>query len=90
MNNNILKKKGVKNMKTKEVTNMLMDSAKIVHNLIKNPNKQDIETTKIQIAGANTLAQTVKTMIQAEIVSLKLDKAQLNTNLLVHQIIEEN
>lgn len=77
-------------MKTKEVTNMLMDSAKIVHNLIKNPNKQDIETTKIQIAGANTLAQTVKTMIQAEIVSLKLDKAQLNTNLLVHQIIEEN
>lgn len=75
-------------MKTKEVTDMLMDSAKIVHSIIKNPKKQDVETTKIQIAGANTLAQTVKTMIQAEIINLKLIKTTGNTTQLVHQIID--
>lgn len=77
-------------MKTQELTDMLLDSAKIVHRVMTNPTEKDIETTKILIAGANTLAQTVKTMIQAEVIGLKLGSAKENTNLIIHRIVNED
>ena len=73
-------------MKRTEVNDMLMDSAEIIHAILKNPTKEDIETTKILIASANTLAQTVKTMIQAEVIKLKMTTARGNINQVVHQI----
>lgn len=77
-------------MKTQELTDMLLDSAKIVHRVMLNPAEKDLETTKLLIAGANTLAQTVKTMIQAEVVELKLGSAKENTNLIIHRIVNED
>ena len=76
-------------MKKNDVNNMLMDSAEIMHNILKNPNKQDTETTKILIASANTLALTVKTMIQAEVIRLKMSNTKGNINQLVHQVASE-
>lgn len=77
-------------MKTQELTDMLLDSAKIVHGVLTNPTEKDLETTKLLIAGANTLAQTVKTMIQAEVVELKLGSAKENTNLIINRIVNED
>lgn len=76
-------------METKKITDMLMDSAEIIHKILKNPKSQDMEITKVQIAGANTLAQTVKTMVQAEIIGLKLKETKGNTSQLVHYIANE-
>jgi hypothetical protein len=73
-------------MKKNDINSMLMDSAEIIHSILKNPTKEDIETTKILIASANTLAQTVKTMIQAEVIKLKMTSARGNINQVVHQI----
>ena len=73
-------------MRKTEVNDMLMDSAEIIHSILTNPKKEDIETTKILIASANTLAQTIKTMIQAEVIKLKMTTARGNINQAVHQI----
>ena len=77
-------------MKIEELRDMLLDSAKIVHGILTNPTEKDMETTKILIAGANTLAQTVKTMIQAEVIELKLGYAKENTNLIIHRIVNKD
>lgn len=77
-------------MKIEELRDMLLDSAKIVHGILMNPTEKDMETTKILIAGANTLAQTVKTMIQAEVIELKLGSAKENTNLIIHRIVNKD
>ena len=77
-------------MKIEEIRDMLLDSAEIVHGVLTNPAGKDLETTKILIAGANTLAQTVKTMIQAEVIGLKLGSVKENTNLIIHRIVNED
>lgn len=74
-------------METKKVTNMLMESAEAIHNIIKNPSKNDIESTKILIASANTLAQTVKAMVQTEVIGLKLKETKGNTSQLIHSVV---
>ena len=65
---------------------MLMNSTEKIHGIIMEPKKEDMETTKILIASANTLAQTVKTMVQMEVISLKLKETRGNTTRLIHDI----
>ena len=74
-------------METKKVTNMLMDSAQVIHEILTNPNKTDLESKKILIASANTLAQTVKAMVQTEIIGLKLKETKGNTSQLIHSVV---
>lgn len=68
---------------------MLMDSAEIIHSMLKNPKKFTDEEKKITIAAANTLALTAKTALQNEVISLKLQANHVNTNQLVHTILDE-
>lgn len=69
---------------------MLMDSAEIIHNMLKHPKKYTTEEKKITIAAANTLALTAKTALQNEVIVLKLRANQVNTNQLIHTILDEN
>ena len=69
---------------------MLFDSAELVHKVLMNPRKYTTEETKIIIAGANTLAQTAKTAIQNEVLMHRLNNAKLNTSQLVHQLTNED
>lgn len=75
-------------METKRVTDMLMDSAEQIHNLLKNPGEYEMENAKLLIAGANTLAQTVKAMVQTEVIGLKLAQSKGNTTQLIHHIVD--
>lgn len=68
---------------------MLMDSAEIIHAMLKNPKKYTNEEKKITIAAANTLAITAKTALQNEVISLKLRTNQVTTNQLIHTILDE-
>ena len=68
---------------------MLMDSAEIIHSMLKNPKKFTDEEKKITIAAANTLALTAKTALQNEVICLKLKANHVNTNQLVHTILDE-
>jgi hypothetical protein len=68
---------------------MLMDSAEIIYDMLKHPNKFTIEDKKITIAAANTLAMTAKTALQNEVITMKLRANHVNTNQLVHTILDE-
>ena len=68
---------------------MLMDSAEIIYDMLKNPKKFTTEEKKITIAAANTLAMTAKTALQNEVITMKLRTNQINTNQLVHTILDE-
>ena len=76
-------------MESKKITNMLMDSAEIMHGILKNPKEKDTESVKILIASANTLAHTVKALVQAEVIGLKLAETKGNTSQLISQVINE-
>lgn len=67
-----------------EYQEMLLESAKQVHKIIQKP-KNTIEN-KITIAGANTLAQTVKAAIQVELVQYKSKIASSNTSKIIHKV----
>ena len=67
---------------------MLMDSAEIIYDMLKNPKKFTTEEKKITIAAANTLAMT-KTALQNEVITMKLRANHANTNQLVHTILDE-
>lgn len=69
---------------------MLFDSAKLVHQVLTNPKKYTTEECKMIIAGANTLAQTTKMAIQHEILKVRLHNAKLNTTQIVHELTNEN
>lgn len=68
---------------------MLMDSAEIIYDMLKNPKKFTTEEKKITIAAANTLAITAKTALQNEVITMKLRVNHANTNQLVHTILDE-
>lgn len=68
---------------------MLMDSAEIIHDMLKHPKKFTTEEKKITIAAANTLAITAKTALQNEVISLKLRTNHVTTNQLIHTILDE-
>ena len=68
---------------------MLMDSAEIIYEMLKQPKKFTMEEKKITIAAANTLAMTAKTALQNEVITMKLRTNQINTNQLVHTILDE-
>ena len=68
---------------------MLMDSAEIIYDMLKNPKKFTTEEKKITIAAANTLAMTAKTALQNEVITMKLRVNHANTNQLVHTILDE-
>lgn len=74
----------------KNYSDMLFDSAELVHKVLMNPKKYTTEETKIIIAGANTLAQTAKTAIQNEVLVHKLYNSKLHTAQLIHQVADEN
>lgn len=65
---------------------MLLDSAEIIHKILKNHKKMELSDIKISIAAANTLAQTAKTAIQTEIVKNRLALTQGNTSQIIHKI----
>ena len=65
---------------------MLLDSAEIIHKILKNHKKMELNDIKISIAAANTLAQTAKTAIQTEIVKNRLALTQGNTSQILHKI----
>ena len=65
---------------------MLLDSAEIIHKILKNHKKMELNDIKISIAAANTLAQTAKTAIQTEIVKNRLALTQGNTAQILHKI----
>ena len=67
-----------------EYQEMLLESAKQVHKIIKNP--KNTTENKITIAGANTLAQTVKAAIQVELVQYKSKIASSNTSQIIHKV----
>lgn len=64
---------------------MLLDSAEIIHKILKDHKKMELNDIKISIA-ANTLAQTAKTAIQTEIVKNRLALTQGNTSQIIHKI----
>lgn len=68
---------------------MLMDSAEIIYDMLKNPKKFTTDEKKITIAAANTLAMTAKTALQNEVITMKLRANHANTNQLVHTILDE-
>ena len=68
---------------------MLIDSAEIIYEMLKNPKKFTTEEKKITIAAANTLAMTAKTALQNEVITMKLRANHANTNQLVHTILDE-
>ena len=68
---------------------MLMDSAEIIYDMLKNPKKFATEEKKITIAAANTLAMTAKTALQNEVITMKLRANHANTNQLVQTILDE-
>lgn len=72
-----------------EYSTMLMDSAKIVHDMLIHPNKFTSEEKKITIAAANTLAMTAKTALQNEVIALRISATHLNSNQLVHTLLDE-
>ena len=65
---------------------MLLDSAEIIHKILKDHNKMELNDIKISIAAANTLAQTAKTAIQTEIVKNRLASTQGNITQVLHKI----
>jgi hypothetical protein len=65
---------------------MLLDSAEIIHKILKNHKKMELSDIKISIAAANTLAQTAKTAIQTEIVKHKLMSTQGNTAQVLYKL----
>ena len=68
---------------------MLMDSAEIIYDMLKNPKKFTVEEKKITIAAANTLAMTAKTALQNEVIALRISATHLNSNQLVHTLLDE-
>ena len=80
----MLIKKGVKIMD--KYSQMLLDSAEIIHKILKDHKKMELNDIKISIAAANTLAQTAKTAIQTEIVKNRLALTQGNTSQILHKI----
>ena len=74
-----------------EYNDMLFDSAKIIHTMLKTKHKgMTMEEAKIAIASANTLAQTIKTAIQAEVIQFRLDNTKGNIAQVIHSINNEN
>lgn len=72
-------------------TKMLLDSAEIIHNMIITKNKNmSLDDAKLTIASANTLAQTIKTAIQAEIIGAKLISTKGNLTQLIESTCNEN
>ena len=67
-----------------EYQEMLLDSARKIHNIIKKP--QVTDENKIIIASANALAQTAKTAIQMEVLHYKSKIASQNTTQLINRI----
>lgn len=67
-----------------EYSKMLLDSAKEVHKVINKPKYTN--ENKVLIAAANTLAQTVKTAVQVEVLQYKADRTTGNTTQLIHRI----
>ena len=67
-----------------EYQEMLLDSARKVHSIIKKP--QLTNENKIIIASANTLAQTAKTAIQIEVLRYKSKFASQTTTQLIHKV----
>lgn len=67
-----------------EYSNMLLDSAKAVYEVIKKPKMSD--KNKVIIAAANTLSQTAKAAIQIEVLQYKVDRTAGNTTQLIHRI----
>ena len=65
---------------------MLLDSAEIIHKILKDHKKMELNDIKISIAAANTLAQTAKTAIQTEIVKNRLALTRGNTSQILHKI----
>lgn len=70
-------------------TDMLMKSAEIMFNLLTDKNMKADAETKIKIATANTLAQTIKTAIQSEILTLKINSTKANTAQLIGCLSDE-
>lgn len=68
---------------------MLMDSAEIIYEMLKHPKKFTMEEKRITIAAANTLAMTAKTALQNEVITMKLRANHINTNQVVHTILNE-
>lgn len=72
-------------------TKMLLDSAEIIHKMIITKNKDmSLDDAKLTIASANTLAQTIKTAIQAEIINMKLINTKGNLTQLIESTYNEN
>lgn len=67
-----------------EYSEMLLDSAKKVSDIIKNPKCTD--ENKVIIAAANTLAQTTKSAIQIELLELRKNNTSNNINVLIDKI----
>lgn len=65
---------------------MLLDSAEIIHKILKDHKKMELNDIKISIAAANTLAQTAKTAIQTEIVKHRLSSTRGNTSQIIHKL----
>lgn len=74
-----------------DYTKMLLDSAEIIHKMMITKNKDmSLDDAKLTIASANTLAQTIKTAIQAEIISTKLVNTKGNLTQLIASTCDEN
>ena len=71
-------------------TNMLLESAEEVFKVIKDRNKYSIDETKILIAAANTLQQTAKTYIQAQVIETKLYNTKANSQQMIGTILNED
>jgi predicted Mrr-cat superfamily restriction endonuclease len=70
-----------------EYREMLLDSAKEVYKVIKNPKCAD--KNKMLIASANTLAQTVKTAVQVEVLQYKAIMTAGNTTQLINKVMDD-
>lgn len=55
---------------------MLIDSANMLYDTMKNKNKYTTEERKILIASANTLAATCKTALQFEILEYRMNNSR--------------
>lgn len=67
-----------------EYSGMLLNSAKEVNKIIKNPKYTN--ENKVVIAAANTLAQTAKTAIQITVLEYKKNRTYGNTTQLIEKI----
>ena len=79
-----------KNKEVVDYTNMLLNSAEIIHEILITKNFKDKEDIRLTIATANALTQTIKTYIQAEILEYKLNTLRGNTSQTISSLLEYN